>query len=188
MDKYIYISIPKTGTNSVHEILGNTRYNHIKAETILKKIGDKEYQKKTSFCFIRNPVDLIKSWYYYHKYSPNVIRKDVKNFYPATIDEWVLDMNCRTHWEQPKHRKYNPDWNIHESPLHQLSWITNKNNKIIVDHVLSFDDFDKEIQKLLGVKPTQKNSSNKDTFTLKHTTESRIKQLFKIDIEFYQNM
>ena len=41
MDKYVYISIPKTGTNSIHEILGNTKYNHLTANTIKNKIGEK---------------------------------------------------------------------------------------------------------------------------------------------------
>ena len=38
MDKYIYISIPKTGTNSVHKLLGNSYFNHITANTIRNKI------------------------------------------------------------------------------------------------------------------------------------------------------
>ena len=85
MENYIYVSIPKTGTNSIHEVMGNTKYNHITAITIRNLIGEKEYNSKESFCFIRNPIDLVKSWYYYHKYSKNVVRKDVKLFYPDNI-------------------------------------------------------------------------------------------------------
>ena len=98
MDKYIYISIPKTGTNSVHKLLV-ILISIILQQIIRNKIGKQNYHTRISFCFVRNPVDLVKSWYYYHKYSPNVIRKEVKDFYPDTIEEWVFNMKCRTHWK-----------------------------------------------------------------------------------------
>jgi len=185
MDKYIYISIPKTGTNSVHEAMGNTKYNHITANTVRNMIGEKEYNSKESFCFIRNPIDLVKSWYYYHKYSPNVIRQDVKQFYPNSIEEWVFNMNCRTHWELPIHKKYNPQWNITKSPLHQQAWICDKNGIKIVKNVYKFDDINLVVEKLFKVKPKQKNSSSKNDYTLNTKTEDKIKEIFQKDIDFY---
>ena len=65
--KMIYISIPKTGTNTVHKLRGYREFNHTKAKTILKKVGDENYFSRGAFCFIRNPFDLVKSWYAYHK-------------------------------------------------------------------------------------------------------------------------
>ena len=100
MEKYIYISIPKTGTNSIHKLLGHSYFNHITANMIRNKIGKQNYHARLSFCFIRNPVDLVKSWYYYHKYSPNVVRKEVKNYYPDTIEEWVFQMY--RNWQKEK--------------------------------------------------------------------------------------
>ena len=185
MKNYIYISIPKTGTNSVHEIMGHTKYNHITANTIKTIIGENESNSKESFCFIRNPVDLVKSWYYYHKYSSNVIRKDVKQFYPNNIEEWIFEMNCKTHWEIPIHKKYNPNWDINISPLHQHIWITDKNDNIIVKKIYKFDDINSVIEKLFNVKPKQKNISSKDDYTLDRKTEDKIKEIFQKDIDFY---
>lgn len=188
MDKYIYISIPKTGTNSIHEIMGNTNYNHIPANTIKNLLGESNYKSKTSFCFIRNPVDLVKSWYYYHKYSPNVVRQDVKNFYPDTIEEWVNEMNCKTHWELPIHKKYNPHWNIEKSPLHQYYWISDSNENIIVDKVLLFDNINSEIEKLFGVQPIKKNSSLKDDYPLNEKTKTKILEIFHEDLQYYNKI
>lgn len=188
MDKYIYISIPKTGTNSIHEILGNTKYNHITANTIKTKIGEKNYNSKESFCFFRNPLDLVKSWYYYHKFSPNVKRKDVKDFYPNTFDEWIFKMNCKTHWEDKIHLNYNPEWNINQNPLYQFKWISDDNKNIIVNKILLFENIDLEIEKIFGFKPKQKNKSVKDNYTLNKKSEDKIKEIFKEDIEFYNNL
>ena len=188
MDKYIYISIPKTGTNSIHEILGNTKYNHITANTIKNKIGEKKYNSKESFCFFRNPLDLVKSWYYYHKFSPNVKRKDVKDFYPNTFDEWIFKMNCKTHWEDKIHLNYNPEWNINQNPLYQFKWVSDDNKNIIVNKILLFENIDLEIEKIFGFKPKQKNKSVKDNYTLNKKSEDKIKEIFKEDIEFYNNL
>lgn len=187
MDKYIYISIPKTGTNSVHKILKNTHYNHITANTIKTIIGEEEYLKKISFCFIRNPIDLVKSWYYYHKYSPNVKRQDVKSFYPNTIDEWVIGMNCRTHWEEKIHKQYNPNWDL-SNPLYQFKWIIDKNNNVIVNNVYKFDNINIHILELFDESLEVQNKSVKDNYKLSLNTENHIKQLFHKDIQLYNSL
>lgn len=188
MEKYIYISIPKTGSNSIHEVMGTTKYNHITVNTIKTLIGEDQYNSKESFCFIRNPVDLVKSWYYYHKYSANVIRKDVKQFYPDNIEKWIFEMKCKTHWEIQNHKKYNPDWDINVSPLYQCNWIKDKNDNIIVKNIYKFDNINSITKKLFNVKPKQKNISSKDDYILNIKTEEKIKEMFKKDIEFYESL
>ena len=188
MENYIYISIPKTGTNCIHEVMGNTKYNHITAITIKNLIGEKEYNSKESFCFIRNPVDLVKSWYYYHKYNPRVPKDEGINYYPDTIEEWVFEMNCRTHWNREKHKKNNPHWDINISPLHQINWIKDKNNNIIVKNIYKFDDINSVIEQLFKVKPKQKNISCKDDYKLNIKTEEKINEIFKKDIELYESL
>lgn len=188
MDKYIYISIPKTGTNSIHEIMGNAKYNHIPANTIKKLLGESNYKSKTSFCFIRDPVDLVKSWYYYHKYNPRVPDNEGSLYYPDTLEEWVFEMKCKTHWQEPQHKKNNPLWDTNVSPLHQHKWITDKNNNIIVDHIYKFDNLDSEIEKIFGTAPNKKNVSIKDDFILTKKTKDRLKNIFSTDIELYNSL
>lgn len=188
MDKYIYISIPKTGTNSIHEIMKNTNYNHITSNTIKTMIGEKNYNSKESFCFIRNPIDLVKSWYFYHKYNPRVPKNEGNLFYPDTIEEWVFKMNCNTHWQKKEHKKNNPNWDINESPIIQSNWIKDKNGNIIVKKIFPFDNINLEIEKLFGIKPTVINKSSKDDYILDIKVEDKIKEIFKKDIEFYNNL
>jgi len=187
MDKYIYISIPKTGTNSIHKLLGHSYFNHITANMIQNKIGKRNYRARLSFCFIRDPIDLVKSWYYYHKYSPNVVRKEVKNYYPDTIEEWVFQMKCKTHWEEPLHQKFNPDWDL-SNPLHQTAWIKDKEDNIIVNNVFKFDNIDEHVYKMFGRRINVENKSNKDDYVLKEETENQIKIIFSDDIEFYNGL
>ena len=187
-ENYLYISIPKTGTNSVHEILKNTNYNHLTASVIRNKVGKNNYDSKNTFCFIRNPVDLVKSWYYYHKFSPNVIRQDVKDFYPKTIEEWVFNMKCKTHWQQDLHKKYNPLWDINQNPLFQKLWITDENNNIIVKNVFRFDNLNFTIKKLFNKEIKQRNKSNKNDHKLKSETKEKIEELFHNDILLYNSL
>lgn len=187
MDEYIYISIPKTGSNSIHKILGHSQFNHITANTIKKKIGDLNYNGRISFCFIRNPVDLVKSWYYYHKYSPNVIRREVKSFYPDTIEEWVFNMKCKTHWESNDHKMQNPYWDL-SNPLYQTNWIKDTTGSVIVDKVFAFDDIEHHIFDMFNQSVTIENKSNKDDFLLIKETEDKIVELFSEDIAFYNSL
>ena len=187
MDKYIYISIPKTATNSVHKLIGNTGFNHITANTIRNKIGSRHYHTRLSFCFVRNPVDLVKSWYYYHKYSPNVVRKEVKDYYPETIEEWVFNMNCKTHWEEPLHKKFNPDWDL-SNPLYQSKWICDKDNNVIVDKVFKFDNINEHIYQMFGREINVENKSNKDDYVLKEETKNKIIDMFSEEINFYNTL
>ena len=188
MNNYIYISIPKTGSNSIHEILGNTNYNHIKAITVKKLLGDEEYNTKNSFCFIRNPIDLVKSWYYYHKFNPRVPEQEGRLYYPNTIEDWIFKMNCKTHWEEIPHLKNNPHWDINDSPLNQYNWIIDENYNIIVKEIYKFDNINEIIEKKFGIKPNKKNSSNKDNYTLDKKVEDKITELFKNDIHFYNTI
>ena len=187
MDEYIYISIPKTGSNSIHKIFGHSQFNHKTANTIKKKIGDLNYNQRISFCFIRNPIDLVKSWYYYHKYSPNVIRSEVKQFYPDTIEEWVFDMKCKTHWEGNDHRIQNPDWDL-SNPLYQTNWIKDTTGSVIVDKVFAFDDIEHHIFDMFNQSITIENKSNKDDYILRPETENKIAAMFSEDIMFYNSL
>ena len=83
-DSYIFISKPKSASKSIHEIIGNNKYHHMTASDIKKIIGT-EYSKKISFCVFRNPIDLVKSWYYFHKF-PQTDTKFSSIFAPALPD------------------------------------------------------------------------------------------------------
>lgn len=190
MNDYLYISIPKTGTNSVHKVTNNKsiKFNHITCKVIKQILGDEIFNSKTTFCFIRNPVELVKSWYYYHKYNPRVSPSEGRLYYPDSIDDWVLQHNCKTHWQELKHKNKNPYWNTNESPLYQYNWITDDAGEIIVKEIYKFDNFNNVIKAKFNESIDKNNQSNKDDYELKEQTLKRIKKIFEKDIKMYNNL
>jgi hypothetical protein len=186
MDNFIFISIPKTGTNTLIDILKTSKYTHYKAIDIRNILGFKIYNLKQTFCFIRNPHDLIKSWYYYHKFSHRV-GQDVRDFYPDTIHEWVFTMDFKTHWELKTHKKNNPLWDL-SNPLYQRNYLIDENNKIIVKSVYNFDNITTILQKMFNLTEIpclNKSVKNND---LSEEIKQRIKKKFAEDFILYESL
>lgn len=193
ISKILFITIPKTGSNTIHSYMNDNitkQFNHQKAliiNNILLSKNDSLSNYET-YVFIRNPIDLVKSWYFYHKYSPNVIRQDVKDFYPNSFNEWCFDMNFKTHWENDNHLKYNPKWDK-TNPLHQYKWIYDDDDNIIVKNVFKFDNIDNILMDLFKCdKINIKNKSEKDKYLIDNKCINEIKKKFKKDFELYNSL
>ena len=184
INSMFYISIPKTGSNTVHNLRGFIEFNHTKAITISKKVGKEKFSSRGSFCFIRNPFDLIKSWYSYHKYSNRVPKKEGPEFYPDSIDQWILKDNCKTHWQKIKFKFNNPLWDL-SNPLFQLNWISDHNKKYIVDNIYSFDNFESILQEYYGRNIDISNKSDSSKIKLSRKSIIKIEELFSKDLELF---
>lgn len=143
-NKYIFVSIPKTGTNSIWDKIlkpgDNYRpFQHVKAITIKNNIGSVEWNNRFSFACVRNPYKLVKSWYDYHKSHDDIIQH-VKDFYPDSFEEWVMD-GFKTHWEPESHKRLNPYWDG-SNPLFQYKWVTDNNENFIVNHIMKIETLD----------------------------------------------
>ena len=77
MNKFTFISVPRTGSVSMHTALDNRYlYNHWSARKV-KLEG-------FSFGFVRNPYSQLYSWFMYHRRSqPNT------DLYQGDFNEWV---------------------------------------------------------------------------------------------------
>ena len=115
-----------------------------------------------------------------------MIRKDVKNFYPSTIEEWVEKMKCKTYWENQNHKNYNSDWDL-SNPLFQKKWVTDHDNNIIVKEIYPFDKFEEVLEKKFNCKVEHLNKTEKKE-DINNETITKIRQIFKEDIEFYNNL
>ena len=80
---------------------------------------------------------------------------------------------CRTHWEEPLHKKFNPDWDLQLFVSDKVD--TDKENNIIVNKVFKFDDINEHIYKIFGRRINIENKSNKDDYILKEETERQIR-------------
>jgi len=137
-NNYIFVSVPKTGTNSIWDKILKPGekfrpFQHTKGLTIKNHIGSDEWDKRFSFACVRNPYNMIKSWYDYHK-THDDIGQHIKDFYPDTFEQWVGE-GFKTHWELQSHKKLNPFWDG-TNPLHQHMWVTDNNGGIIVNHIM----------------------------------------------------
>ena len=183
----LFISIPKTGTNTVHALMRTCNFNHLKSKMILSIMGEEKFKEKASFCFIRKPNDLVKSWYFYHKFSPNVIRKEVKGFYPDSFEEWCFDMKFKTHWEDQTHKKHNPHWDL-SSPLFQKDWVCDERGDVIVQNIYKFDNFNKVLKNLFNRPVPVKNKSEKNKYNITRECQEKMEDTWREDMIFYESI
>ena len=102
MVPYVYISIPRTATWSMHKALkDNFKWQHVPASMIKDEIGQQEWDNAFKFSFVRNPFDRIVSWFSY-------VKKRGYKFCNMTFKSWVK-ASCPHHWEHhPWGEKSNP--------------------------------------------------------------------------------
>ena len=188
---YIFVAVPKTGTNSIWDKIlspGNRYYpfQHTKASTIKKYIGDAEWNKRFSFACVRNPYSLIKSWYDYHKTHKD-IGQHVKDFYPDSFEKWV-DEGFKTHWELNSHKRLNPFWDG-SNPLHQYKWVTDNKKNIIVNHVMKqeklSEDFSIVANKYGFNNDLKRLNTSKNSSVLSENIKEKIYQEFSLDFDFF---
>lgn len=129
---WAFISIPKTGSNSIHRALGTNKKDNHKSI----KLIECDY----SFAFIRHPLDRLVSWYFGHQMtSPKL--------YGLPFIEWVA-RGCKHHWTKENLKTFGVN-----NPLNQYEFVE-INRRVEVDFLGRFEhiqeDFDK-VCKTLGV-------------------------------------
>ena len=189
--EYFFISKPRCASTHIYEgltnwndkINGNKPYYHLTTKE-MANIFKNDFLHKFSFSVIRNPYDLVLSWYNEHRKER--YDKSTKDFYNITFEKW-LDMGCPTHWN---HFKYNP--------LHQYKWVCNDNNEIIVSYLIRLENYNEEIiyvyEKIKThlpknitintIKTTRKNESS-NTHILTEKQKEKIYRLFQKDFELF---
>ena len=101
-------------------------------------------------------------------------------------DRKLEKMKCKTHWENQNHKKYNPCWDL-SNPLFQKKWVTDHDNNIIVKEIYPFDKFEEILEKKFNCKVEHLNKTEKKE-DINNETITKIRQIFKEDIEFYNNL
>lgn len=176
----IYISIPKTATISIRESLGiSSTYNHQTYDYVIKKMGEDNWNNCFKFSFVRNPFDLIVSWYFFHR---DVQKIDM--YINVNFKQWVLS-GCPHHWVN---NKYNTE------PLKISRYLTDKNNNVMVDFVGKIENINKDFPRLLNqmkykkCKLSHKNKSKHKNYRSYYDDESRkfATKLFERDLDIFK--
>lgn len=124
-----FISIPRTATNSIYSLMGG-----VDAETNHKSIRLTK-DERFSFAVIRHPLKRLISWWRYHS-APNY--DPTGEIYGTSFRDWAM-RGFPHHWSEEQCI----DRGI-TSPLRQCDFVCDKQNNVIVDKLLNYDNLQEE--------------------------------------------
>lgn len=192
--KYVFVSIPKNGSQSVFDMFGyklkdhsketdqGIMDNHARCVVIKNRYGD--FDARYKFCFVRNPLERLVSWYDYH-----LKRYRCEPYTKMDFRHWIL-ADCPHHWK----RQNGTLWQGDLSPLHQWQFIYDDDGNLMVDDVFRMETFEQDLQRAcskIGIhlpqRLTHKNRATKGDWRDRYDEETleRAKQLFAKDINIF---
>lgn len=159
-DALVFIHIPKTAGLSVQNWMRG-RYGKVHKAMhadVLHPIVNQKIQKLESFCVVRNPYDLVYSWYKYKlKMLMEVRHRDeveLKVWYEG-FEPWLLRYFNKYNYSNDK----STGGTNAISPSKTIFDYIMINNQIKVDHCIRFENLAEEMKKLGGPKIEHKNKS-----------------------------
>jgi hypothetical protein len=177
--KYVFVSIPKNGSQSVFSMLGykikdrssNTDIgimdNHARCVILRDRYID--FDSRFSFCFVRNPWERLVSWYDHHLKTYKC-----EPYKSMSFKTWVLN-DCPHHWK----RQNGTDWNSQLSPIHQWQFIYDDKGSCMVHRIFRMELFDEhftQVCRIIGVdsppKMMHKNKTTGGSWILRYDAES----------------
>lgn len=188
MINFAYISIPKTASKSINQLLIDNGKKPYKNHESIYKYRDVEF----SFSFVREPIERLKSWFYYHKQLFN--NKDYDNkfdlsMYNCSFNEWVKK-DFPIHWEFKK--GYIKSLGIN-NPLNQCDFIC-KNGTLDIDFLGDYNSINNQIKiiceklkfNINKLKIINNCNSKPNYIKLEQSTLSIIKKKFENDFKLYE--
>lgn len=172
---FIYISIPRTATNSIHKALNTNYLDNHKSLKVIERPG-------YSFCFTRNPLDLVVSWFYHHRQRQSYI-----DIYQQPFLKWI-SQGCPHHWDKGM---------IEASgithPLNQHEYISDENGIICVDFIGTFENLNNDFKTVcktleLGeINLPYLNNSKHQNWESYYTPKAMetVKEIFAIDFALF---
>jgi len=169
----IFISKPRCASTTVFNYLytwddkinGSKPMYHMLGKDMRSRINN--WDNTFKFGIVRNPYELVVSWYYHHKTTPKV-PQEVKNFYPNTFEEWV-DKGFPTHWAK-NHR-----WVT--NPLKQKQWLYD-GDKLIVDKVIKLENINKEFEEIKNIVKMKKELTINNPSSKEEIDKALLKKIY----------
>ncbi|MCI0490622.1 MAG: sulfotransferase family protein [Blastocatellia bacterium] len=185
MRDFVYISVPKTATNSIHAALdsfssptvreGFRKWKHLPAREIRPRVED--WESRFKFGFVRNTFDMLVSWFFYQKQDRT--QREYDRF--DSFESWVKS-GCPEHWTS----RGGP------SPFLQCEFFM-EDDSVIVDFIGRYEnlneDFD-HVCRRVGVRPPplpELNKSNHNNYRAYYDEEmiGIVSALFARDLEMF---
>ena len=189
---YIYIRIPRTGSTSISKVLANQgSWPHFYASLVRDLIGEQSYNEKFVFASVRNPWDRLVSWYHFNCHDTRAGDTQKQKYKSLGFKGWIMESCPHVGWK-PHHFAHQP-----EDPICQLTWITDDNGKIIVDHIVRLENLQSDLEQIkdkLGLSSLrvpvlnqshQRKEKNYRTY-YDQETKNKVFKLFEEDIRTFK--
>ncbi|HUF63625.1 MAG TPA: sulfotransferase family 2 domain-containing protein [Verrucomicrobiales bacterium] len=128
--QYLFVHINKTGGSSVEKAL-NLRFGHVTALEQRRALGNRLWESKFSFAFVRNPWDRVVSQFHYRRERDQTGLRSQE----VTFRKWIgLVFGDRNPLFLDKPRMFMP----------QVDWIADGQGNLMVDYVGRFERLEED--------------------------------------------
>lgn len=139
MRSHLFVSIPRTGTNSVRKSLGirrASRTNHRTAQHLREDFGERVWEQRFTFTFVRNPYDRLLSYFRYCKTIDARMPPHWRKHYAGNFKQWVA-AGCSHHFHDAL-----------GAPTAMWPYLLDENGKVMVDFVGRVENFSVDFRRL----------------------------------------
>jgi hypothetical protein len=193
----LFIHIPKTAGLSIQQWYRNTYGKFVKcmhgsaAHPVVADINT----RIESFCVVRNPYDLVYSWYRYKRQMLDETRhRDPKELaaWERGFDYWLQHYFEKVNYTTDKTRE--GEFNPISPSFTQLSYMRDPNGKLNVNYTLRFETLSQDFELIKNLSKSQYDLgftnktavANRDYRTV-YTVQSRrlVDSVYKEDLDFF---
>ena len=193
----LFVHIPKTAGLSIQQWYRSTYGKFYKCmhgslnHPVLENVNN----QMESFCVVRNPYDLVYSWYRYKQQMLEETRHRDPQEYDAWqrgFDYWLHRYFDKVNYTTDKTRP--GEYNSISPSFSQLSYLKNSSGNIAVDYVLRFEKLDSDFKIIKEISGSnfdlgftnQTRISNSD-YRKVYTVSGRIliDSVYKEDLEYF---
>ncbi|MEL6772057.1 MAG: sulfotransferase family 2 domain-containing protein [Bacteroidota bacterium] len=178
LQPFVFIHINKTGGSSVEKALG-ARFEHKTAQEKITMLGRNAWDRKFTFCIVRNPWDRAVSLFHYRKMTDQTGLADTEMGFQTWLRQTLQDQDP-AFYDKP--RMFMP----------QRDWIADDNGQILVDYTMRFENLHRsfeEVARRLGKDvrlPHLKKSKRRDYRTYYDAaTIDLVAEFYAVDLEAF---
>jgi hypothetical protein len=183
---FCFIHIPKTGGTTIEKLLYTAPVHH-RPWHELYYLSPEKYERWFKFCVVRDPVDRFLSSYDYLKHGGrNQIDAEIARRFLNKLDINNFVKSFELVYFKNELMQY-----FHFQP--QSEYILSADGYCMVNKLISFDNFNKEVAAILNINSNQVRHENKTKgkrttpMCLSEDSIKIIKALYKRDFELYNN-